>query len=375
MPDASKFQFYGGETVNLKDAQARQNISKLQADVDELERNINADISSINNKLGTAQSDITELEKRITPVDDFSNTIFVGDSFGQGWSPDGTYSSWEEQLASILPGLEQSAEINGGGIGFSHVSVSIKQNALQCWNANKRSINWLATATAVIVMLGINDTDQNAPSVKSNAENFFEQVKSDCPNATIYYFFNTGYTIASRGICMACYEAAYSHSYIRCYESAWWMLLQDSYFASDFKHPNAAGHQLIARKMLNALMGVEVNNHVYKNIDDVANSKFNVYVTNQEIRIYASREVTANRADVMGHFPAEFFDGNGSPAITCTDIVGLQGSNTTIVGSCAVCFGGSAFGRSVFAIHAGTDLTTGVIRFCKTFNVYSFFGE
>ena len=375
MPDASKFQFYGGETVNLKDAKARQDIATLRSDINELETSLNGDIDNINGELNTAQGDIAELENRITPVNDFSNTIFVGDSFGQGWSPDGTYSSWEEQLASILPGLKQSAEINGGGIGFSHVSASISQNALQCWNANKGDVSWLSQDTAVIVMLGMNDTDQTTPTVRSNAENFFEQVKSDCPNATIYYFFNTGYTIASRGICMACYEAAYSHSYIRCYESAWWMLLQDSYFASDFKHPNAAGHQLIARKMLNALMGVEVNNHVYKDIDDVAGFKFNVYVTNQEIRIYTSGSVGANRATAMGHFPEEFFDGGGSPAITCTDIVGLQGSGTNIDGSCAVCFGGSAFGRSVFAIHSGTDLTTGTIRFTKTFNVYSFFGE
>ena len=374
MADVSNFKL-GNVSYAVKDATARQSIKDIESSISTLEGNISDINSNLEENVASINSEINDLNDLTRAVNDFKNTIFVGDSYGQGWSPDGTYSSWEDALATILPNMEQSAKINGGGIGFAHTSASISQNALQCWNANKRSINWLATATAVIVMLGINDTDQSTPTVRTNAQNFFEQVKSDCPNATIYYFFNTGYTIASRGICMACYEAAYSHSYIRCYESAWWMLLQDSYFASDFKHPNAAGHQLIARKMLNALMGVEVNNHVYKDIDDVDSFKFNVYVTNQEIRIYASGAVTANRAVVMGHFPAEFFDGNGSPAITCTDMVGLQGSSTTITGSCAVCFGGSAFGRSVFAIHTGSDLTTGTIRFCKTFNVYSFFGE
>lgn len=364
MADASKFQFYGGETVNLKDSQARADISTLQGDVEELGNNLN-----------TAMGDITTLENRILSVNDFTNTIFVGDSYGQGWSPDGTYSSWEDALESILPGLKQSGKVNGGGIGFSHVSATISQNALQCWNANKGDISWLSQATAIFIMLGLNDSDQGATAVKANAQNFFEQVKSDCPNATIYYFFNPNYTIYNRGICMACYEAAYSHSYIRCYESAWWMLLQDSFFASDFKHPNAAGHQLIARKMLNALMGAEVSNHVYKNINDVEEFTFNVYVSNQEIRIYASGAVTASRANAMGHFPTEFFDTGAYPAIVCTDIVGLQGSGTNIDGYCSVCFGGSAFGRTIYAIHVGEDLTTGTIRFNKTFNVYSFFGE
>lgn len=374
MADVSNFKL-GNDSYAVKDATARQSIKDIESSISTLEGNVSDINTKLEEDVAGINAEIGDLNELTRAVNDFKNTIFVGDSYGQGWSPDGTYDSWEDELATILPNMEKSAKINGGGIGFAHTSASISQNALQCWNANKRSINWLATATAVIVMLGINDTDQSTTAVKTNAQNFFEQVKSDCPNATIYYFFNTGYTIASRGICMACYEAAYSHSYIRCYESAWWMLLQDDYFSSDFKHPNAAGHQLIARKMLNALMGAKVNNHVYKNIDDVADSKFNVYVTNQEIRIYAAREVTANRAVIMGHFPAEFFDGNGSPAITCTDVVGLQGSGTTIAGSCAVCFGGSSFGRSVYAIHSGADLTTGTIRFCKTFNVYSFFGE
>lgn len=374
MADVSNFKL-GNDSYAVKDATARQSIKDIESSISTLEGNVSDINSKLEEDVAGINTKIDDLNDLTRAVNDFKNTIFVGDSYGQGWSPDGTYTSWEDALATILPNMEQSAKINGGGIGFAHTSASISQNALQCWNANKRSINWLATATAVIVMLGINDTDQSTPAVKANAQNFFEQVKSDCPNATIYYFFNTGYTIASRGICMACYEAAYSHSYIRCYESAWWMLLQDSYFSSDFKHPNAAGHQLIARKMLNALMGVEINNHVYLDISDQSGYTFNIYVTNDTMRLYLSGSVPSTRAQAVGHFPEKLFDTRDAPAIATQDVVGILGSGTNFSGSIVVAFGGSSYGNSLYIIHTGEDLTTGSFKFCKTFNVYSFFGE
>lgn len=349
MADVTNFKI-GSNTYLVKDETARNGVDKLNNGLSDVRRNI-----------------------KIIP--DFKNTILLGDSYGTGYTPEGIVSSWIDDLIPILPGVEKSYKMAEGGIGFSHANSANSKTAIMLWNELKDNVSWLADATAVIIMLGINDSDQTAANVTNAAKTLFDRIHADCPNAIIYYFFSTNYTIYKRSICEACYDAAYSKNFVRCYESAWWMLLQDSLFASDFKHPNVYGHQEIARKMLNALSGAKITNMVYLDISDVDGVTVNVFVTNDTVRLYISGAIKASRSTTLGHFPSKFFYNDEPFGLITQELAGLLGSGTTFVGSVAVAYGGSVFKRVIYAIHIGNDLTTGSLRYSKTFNVYSFFGE
>lgn len=349
MADMTNFKI-GSNTYLVKDATARSGVDKLT-------------------------NDFSDVRRHIKIIPDFKNTILLGDSYGTGYTPEGIVSSWIDDLIPILPGVENSYKMAEGGIGFSHANAAHSKTAIMLWNELKDNVSWLAEATAVIIMLGINDSDQTAANVTNAAKTLFDRIHADCPNAIIYYFFSTNYTIYKRSVCEACYDAAYSKDFVRCYESAWWMLLQDSFFASDFKHPNVYGHQEIARKMLNALSGAKITNMAYLDISDVDGVTVNVFVTNDTVRLYISGAIKASRSTTLGHFPSKFFYNDESFGLITQEMVGLLGSGTTFEGSVAVAYGGKIFKRVIYAIHIGSDLTTGSLRYSKTFNVYSFFGE
>lgn len=349
MADVTNFKI-GENTYNIKDNTARSEATNLATAVKNMQQNMEI-------------------------VPNFKNTILLGDSYGTGYTPEGIVSSWIDYLISILPGINNSYKMAEGGIGFSHANTANSKTAIMLWNELKDNVSWLAETTAVIIMLGINDSDQTAANVIIAAKALFDQIHRDCPNAIIYYFFSTNYTIYKRSVCEACYDAAYSRNFVRCYESAWWMLLQDSFFASDFKHPNVYGQQEIARRMLNALSGVKITNLVYLDISDVDGIKVNVFVTNDTIRLYISGAIKNTRSTTLGHFPSKFFYKDEPFPLITQEMAGLLGSGTIFVGSVAVAYGGSVFKRVIYAIHIGNDLTTGSLRYSKTFNVYSFFGE
>lgn len=349
MADVTNFKI-GSNTYPVKDETARSGVDKLNNDLSDVRRNI-----------------------KIIP--DFKNTILLGDSYGTGYTPEGIVSSWIDDLIPILPGVEKSYKIAEGGIGFSHANSANSKTAAMLWDERLPNIPWRAECTAVIIMLGINDSDQSSTSVKTAAQSLFDKIHSDCPNAIIYYFFSTNYTIYKWYTCKACYDAAYSRNFVRCYESAWWMLLQDSLFASDFKHPNVYGHQEIARKMLNALSGAKITNIARVDISDVDGFTVNVFVTNDTVRLYISGAIKASRSTTLGHFPGKFFYKDEPFPLITQEMAGLLGSDTTFVGSVAVAYGGPVFRRVIYAIHIGDDLTTGSLRYSKTFNAYSFFGE
>lgn len=349
MADVTNFKI-GENTYNIKDNTARSEAINLATAVKNIQQNMEI-------------------------VPNFKNTILLSDSYGTGYTPEGIVSSWIDDLIPILPGISNSYKMAEGGIGFSHANAANSKTAIMLWDELKNNVSWLAETTAVVIMLGINDSDQTAANVTNAAKTLFDRIHGDCPNAIIYYFFSTNYTIYKRSVCEACYDAAYSKNFVRCYESAWWMLLQDSFFASDFKHPNVHGHQEIARKMLNALSGVKITNMVYLDISDVDGITVNVFVTNDTVRLYISGAINNTRSTTLGHFPSKFFYNNEPFPLITQEMAGLLGSGTNFAGSVVVAYGGKFFKRVIYAIHIGNDLTTGSLRYSKTFNVYSFFGE
>lgn len=308
-----------------------------------------------------------------------SRLIIFGDSFTQGYTPTGNVTSWGNRLVSMLGDRVSQSNVYGeGGCGFSHTSASTGRTFLQAWNNHKSQISWRSQATTVIIMGGWNDGDQSYSNVINGFEEFMNQVRSDCPNATIIYMFNPGLTVVDSNIVRACYRACDSgeiDNMIKI-DSWWWMLLEKSVFSTDHVHPTAEGHSMIAQRAFNALFGQEVTHVCDYDLTLNGGTAATLYIRNDMVRIYYSSNITGSRAIGCAYFDEWMFPSTswGGPAIRYNDIVGLLSSGTSFSQPIVASFGGQSNGRSLYFIHIGSDLSTGSAFYNRTFDCLEFFG-
>lgn len=310
---------------------------------------------------------------------DLSRIIIFGDSFTQGYTPDGTVSSWGKQLITLLGNTVKKSDVYGeGGCGFSHSSASTGRTFLQAWNNHKTSISWRSEATTVIVMGGWNDGDQSYSNVVGAFETFMKQVRSDCPRAKIIYLYNPGLTVNTSNIVRACYRACVAGevSNLTKVDSWWWMLMEKTLFSSDNVHPTADGHKQIAWNVFNALHGNNISHICDYDLTLSSGTSAVLYIRNDMVRIYYSAKITAARAVSCGYFEKWMFPKNswGGPGLRYNDVVGLLSSGTSFTQPIVASFGGSENGRSLYFIHIGSDLTTGNAFYNRTFDALEFFG-
>ena len=239
---------------------------------------------------------------------DLSKIIIFGDSFTEGYSPDGNVISWGNRLIPYLE-CEKSHVYGEGGVGFTHMSSSSRRTGIQAWNNHKGEISWLDEATTVFVMLGWNDNDQDyGDSFMDAVETFFNQVLSDCPNASVVYLFNPGLVPPKKQIIRKIYDAVmiYAKQKVVFWDSWSWMVFNESCFSSDNVHPNSSGQTTIARNVYRKLLGGDIETSAVCNISDVNGFTFNLERNGKMVNIYASGTVNAIRANAIGHFPGYF---------------------------------------------------------------------
>lgn len=308
-----------------------------------------------------------------------SKLIIFGDSFTQGYTPTGNVTSWGNKLVSMLGDAVSQSHIYGeGGCGFSHSSASTGRTFLQAWNNHKSQISWRSQATTVIIMGGWNDGDQSYSNITAGFEEFMSQVRADCPDAMIVYMFNPGLTVVDSNAVRACYRACASgeiDNLIKI-DSWWWMLLEKTVFATDYVHPIAEGHSMIARCAFNALFGQEVTHICDYDLTLNRGTIATLYIRNDMVRLYYSANITADRAIGCAYFDEWMFPSAewGGPAIRYNDIVGLLSSGTSFSQPIVASFGGQSNGRSLYFTHVGSDLSTGSAFYNRTFDCMEFFG-
>ena len=64
----------------------------------------------------------------------------------------------------------------------------------------------------------------------------------------------------------------------------------------------------------------------------------------------------------------------GGPAIRYNDIVGLLSSGTSFSQPIVASFGGQSYGRTLYFIHVGSDISTGCAFYNRTVDAMSSFG-
>lgn len=148
----------------------------------------------VSNSLASAQEDITSLENRIANEEQFSIksghgiTILIGDSYLEGWTPEGTFKSWGQFYADISgETINDSLFIfYKGGAGFVNVVDNITFNTLLANAVNDARIKNDAVSKIIIVG-GVNDGTQDP---FNQIKNFMDTAKANFVNATVYLGYN-----------------------------------------------------------------------------------------------------------------------------------------------------------------------------------------
>lgn len=234
MADISKIRLQN-ETYNIKDQTARDNL-----------QNINEHIN----------------------IEESNKTIFLGDSYIEGYSPDGNIPENERfaQVFCKLMGITDFQVFYRGGIGFYQEVANI--NILRLLQNNIDNISNKELVKNIIVPIGWNDC-YSANSTKQNISNairdFVEYCKIQFPNATVY--------IAQVGCCTSFTENNRNERMYRLMEQVapayantsvvngksyvflnglQYTLHNSDLMSSDGVHPNVNGHLELAKQLYNA---------------------------------------------------------------------------------------------------------------------------
>lgn len=217
-------------------------------------------INSLSGRVDAAEDNISDntdrisdLEGRIGSLIQNKKYVIIGDSYGQGYTPDGNVDGWCVLFRNQL-GLNANncIIITAGGTSFAHTGYK--------WSDLVNEQVEDAAVTDVIVMGGYNDNPYTEEEVRAGMEAFKQACDVKYPNADVYVGFiggsnnNTvvGYNLYRCASWYQKYAGWYGMKHLAGMKNA----LFDAYamFSSDGYHPNATGNASIARALCNAYL-------------------------------------------------------------------------------------------------------------------------
>lgn len=218
-------------------------------------------------------SDTVDVQKAVnTPLQQIDDTVYVetneplvviGDSWGQGWSPDGTHKSWIDYMKDNFSVLDSIAT---GGSGFVNGTTFTQQMTTV---ANRLTQTQRDSVKFVVVGGGINDYAKSLQDIDTGVSNFISNTKSSFKNAKIIILYmciaaNTefrGYYATRRSYIIGNEICNIVNNNINVYFlNMTPFLYRASFFASDGFHPTEAGQRILGNNVCAALRGLNVSN-------------------------------------------------------------------------------------------------------------------
>ena len=178
--------------------------------------------------------DALERKKRI---------ILIGDSYSEGYTPDGNVRSWSDMLVSSIKGID-FINLRAGGSGFLNGTTFLRQ--LQ--NATISDHN---TIDEIYIVGGYNDIYYTLSALESAIKSFSDYVAINYANAKVYIGFCGNYvkdsSNASRlGTVYYAYKNSCLYSLNLNYiDNLQYALLNNAYFSSDGIHPKLNGQEIL----------------------------------------------------------------------------------------------------------------------------------
>lgn len=215
--------------------------------------NLAVNLSDINSKITALTNNITSLSNSLdSKVKKIKNVVCIGDSYLEGYTPDGTITGWGDRLASLSGWTVH--KYYKGGAGFTNTVDNINFTSLL--NSAKNGVPDANKIDLVIVAGGYNE---GSGIVHNNVKNWVDTARNYFPNAIIA----VGY-IAVHGT-RSVYSvnaavAAYTQEINGCIPlgDLSGALINDLTLnvSSDGIHPNGTGQGMIANAIYNAVHGV-----------------------------------------------------------------------------------------------------------------------
>ena len=228
---------------------------------------LNALATAVDARCDAIEEDIAELQ---TPAKKY---LFVGDSYADGYTPDGNVTPWEAIVKTKL-GLTdaQYSTTHQGGFGFGR-PAEYNYYTLISALANDNDI------TDVVIGGGYNDQYSSELDIKSGIANVYTLCRSKFPNAKVHVAF-IGWS--KNGSAKATLQNTYRYYLNGCndYPGIDFMkntqyALHDYYqmFSSDGIHPNLNGQNAIANAIVDCLNNGIANIYLKKSLGfDLVNS-------------------------------------------------------------------------------------------------------
>lgn len=237
MSDFDKINILG-TTINVKDSIARSGIE-----------NTNAMLNTTNTNLDALSNKVTKLHHK--------GYIFIGDSYTQGYSPDGNISNtFVNQIINNLKITDVKISANGGA-SFADSDNNFLTLLKNINVTDKNSI------TNIVVFGGYNDYSWSKTDIITGMTNFFNYAKTNYPNAIIsigYVGFCTdSSTYNKRADSVSIYNEVSGHLGGNYLSGCEYILHNTNEMSSDGIHPNITGHKMLASYCTTALMNGSCN--------------------------------------------------------------------------------------------------------------------
>ena len=237
MSDFDKINILG-TTINVKDSIARSGIE-----------NTNAMLNTTNTNLNDLSNKVTKLHHK--------GYIFIGDSYTQGYSPDGNISNtFVNQIINNLKITDVKISANGGA-SFANSDNNFLTLLKNINVTDKNSI------TNIVVFGGYNDYSWEKTDIITGMTNFFNYAKTNYPNAIIsigYVGFCTdSSTYNKRADSVSIYNEVSGRLGGNYLSGCEYILHNTNEMSSDGIHPNITGHKMLASYCTTALMNGSCN--------------------------------------------------------------------------------------------------------------------
>lgn len=242
-----------GAVYDIKDQTARNQITAQGVTIANQQTQINGAISTANQANQTASNLSGAVTANATAIAQLQGTarkyIMIGDSYGDGYSPDGSTTGWCDRVASYL-GLTSGVNYwanHAGGACFGR-SDSLGFDTLL--DAVAVPADQRASITDIVIGGGYNDNAWSVNAINAGMDRVENVINSKYPNANIWVIsMGWAYDSRTRLTLGYIYDEAYSrtaHSKGWKYREVFEQLQYVHYLSSDGIHPNANGLYLIA---------------------------------------------------------------------------------------------------------------------------------
>ena len=270
-------------------AAVAEDVTELQGDVEQIQTDVSGlstSVSGLADNVAGAETDITVLQGRVTTAEgnistlntnvgnlttkvnnldrsvNFGTVVMIGDSYLEGYSPDGNVNSWGDRVAGFLGKTigTNAFKYHKGGCGFGATVDSKNFNTLT--NDAYTALSAQAdNVGAVIYVGGANEpTNLTAAAVYNTLNN----AKSKFTNAKIFYAYGSSalyQTPYNRAQVMTSYQQALASAGKDCFYLSDLSELAraegPAVYASDGLHLNNNGQAILATAVYNGLYGIK----------------------------------------------------------------------------------------------------------------------